>query len=367
MPRDNGHVLRTGVLRAGTRLLPKRRLLRPTLLLLAPLLLIAIGGYFYLTGGRYVSTDDAYIRYDKVQISSDVAGRVTRTLVSENQVVHAGDLLFALDDEPYRIALTRAEGLLAAARNDVEAMRASYKQKLANLKAAQASADYLQREAERQRRLATQNVTSESKADEAARSAEVARQQVGSMQQDAAQVLANLGGNADLPTDEHPRVLQTLAARDQAALDLRHTQIFAPADGIVANVDPRPGQYVQVGQAMCSLVESGRLYVEANLKETDLTYVKPGDAATLTVDSFPGRVWHARVTSVGAGTGAEFSILPPQNATGNWVKIVQRVPLRLRIASEEDVSALRAGMSVDVEIDTGHQTTLGAVLARARP
>ena len=123
MPRDNGHVLRAGVLRAGTRLLPKRRLLRPTLLLLAPLLLIAVGGYFYLTGGRYVSTDDAYIRYDKVQISSDVAGRVARTLVSENQVVRAGDLLFALDDEPYRIALTRAEGLLAAARNDVEAMR----------------------------------------------------------------------------------------------------------------------------------------------------------------------------------------------------------------------------------------------------
>jgi membrane fusion protein, multidrug efflux system len=362
MPRDNGHVLR-----AGTRLLPKRRLTRPVLLLLGPLLLAAIGAYFYLTGGRYVSTDDAYIRNDKVQISSDVAGRVVRSLVVENQLVHAGELLFALDDEPYRIALLRAEGVLAAARNEVEAMRAGYKQKLANLKAAQASAEYLQREAERQRRLASQNVTSESKVDEAARSAEVARQQVGSMQQDAAQVLAALGGNADLPTDQHPRVLQTLAARDQAALDLRHTQIFAPADGIVANVDPRPGQYVQVGQAMCSLVESGRLYVEANLKETDLTYVKPGDAATLTVDSFPGRVWHARVASIGAGTGSEFSILPPQNATGNWVKIVQRVPLRLRIASDEDVSALRAGMSVDVEIDTGHQTTLSAVLARARP
>jgi membrane fusion protein, multidrug efflux system len=360
MPRDNGRHARPGTARLRQRL-------RPVLLTLGPVVLIAVAGYYYLTSGRYVSTDDAYIRYNKVLISSDVAGRVTGVAVAENQTVAANQLLFTLDDEPYRIALMRAEGVLAAARDDVEAMRAAYKQKAANVKAAQASADYLQREYDRQKRLKAQSVTSESKVDEAGRSAEVARQQVAAMQQDLAQALANLGGSVDAPADQHPRVMQAIAARDQAALDLRHTQIFAPADGIVANVDPRPGQYVQVGQAMCSLVESGRLYVEANLKETDLTHVKPGDAATLTVDSFPGRLWHARVTSVGAGTGSEFSILPPQNATGNWVKIVQRVPLRLRIAPDEDVSALRAGMSVDVEIDTGHQTTLGAVLARARP
>ena len=357
MPRDNGggHTKRAGTARL-------RRRLRPALLLLGPLVLIVVAGYFYLTGGRYVSTDDAYVRYNKVLISSDVAGRVTRVAVAENQVVQENQLLFTLDDEPYRIALMRAEGALAAARDEVAAMRAAYQQKAANLKASQASADYLQREFERQKRLKAQSVSSEAKADEAGRSAEVARQQVAAMQQDLAQALANLGGSLDQPVDQHPRVMQAKAARDQAALDLRHTRITAPSGGIVANLDPRPGQYVTVGQAMCSLVEDGSLYLEANLKETELTHVKPGDTATVTVDSYPGRTWHAAVTSIGAGTGSEFSVLPPQNATGNWVKIVQRLPVRLHIEPGEDVAQLRAGMSVAVEIDTRHQTTLGAAL-----
>ncbi len=356
MPRDNGQRM------AGAERVGLKRRLRPFLLALGPLVLIGGGGYFYLTGGRYVSTDDAYVRYNKVLISSDVAGRVKEQRVEENQAVRQGELLFALDDEPYRIALARAEGVLAASRFEVEAMRAAYRQKESTLRAGLASADFLQREYERQKRLAAQNVTSEAKVDEAQRSAEVAHQQMAAMQHDLAQALANLGGNSDLPVDQHPRVLQALAARDQAALDLRHTRILAPADGIVANLDPRPGQYVTIGQAMCSLVESGSLYVEANLKETELTYVKPGDAAIVTVDTYPGRVWHANVTSIGAGTGSEFSILPAQNATGNWVKIVQRVPVRLHIAAGEDVAALRAGMSVDVEVDTRHQTSLAGVL-----
>jgi len=355
MPRDNGHT------RVASRSRLKRRL-RPLLLLLGPVVLAIVGGYFYLTGGRYVSIDDSYVRFYKVQISSDVAGRVVNVGVNENDRVVKDQLLFALDDEPYRIALARTEAVLAAARNDVEAMRAAYLQKVANLRAAQASADYMQRESERQHQLAKQNVASQSKADEAQRGAEVARQQVASMQQELAQALANLGGSLDLPVDQQPRVLQALAARDQAALDLRHTRILAPADGIVANIDPRPGQYVTVGQAMCSLVQSGSLYIEANLKETELTYVKPGDEATVTVDTFPGRVWHARVTSIGAGTGAEFSILPAQNATGNWVKILQRLPVRLHIVPGEDTSALRAGLSVTVEIDTHHQTALARIL-----
>jgi membrane fusion protein, multidrug efflux system len=357
MPRDNGHA------RQRTRPALKRRL-RPVLLLLGPIVLIAVAAYFYLTGGRYVSTDDSYVRYNKVQISSDVAGRIAELAVDENQAVEQGQLLFAIDQEPYRIALLRAESALAAARNDVEAMRAAYKQKEASVRATQASADFLGREAERQRRLAAQNVASEAKVDEALRSAEVARQQHAAMQQDLAQARANLGGNPDLPGDQHPRVMQALAARDQAALDLRHTRILAPAAGIVANIDPRPGQYVTVGQAMASLVESGSLYIEANLKETELTYVKPGDPATVTVDTYPGHVCQATVSSIGAGTGSEFSILPAQNATGNWVKIVQRLPVRLRFTSCGDVGVLRAGMSVAVEIDTGRHTPLTGLLSR---
>lgn len=357
MPRDNGTQVRS-TSRSGAR-----RRLRFVLLALGPLVLIAVALYLYLTSGRYVSTDDSYVRYDKVQISSDVAGRITQAVVDENQPVKRGQLLFAIDDEPYRIALARAEGALAAARYDVQAMRAAYKQKEANVRAAQASLDFLQREYERQKRLAAQNVTSQSKVDEAWRSVEVARQQVAAMQHDLASALANLGGNPDLDVDTHPRVLQALAARDQAALDLRHTRILAPADGIAANVDPMPGQYVAVGQPLCSVVESGSLYIESNLKETDLTYVHPGNEATVTVDAYPGKVWHATVTSVGIGTGSEFSILPAQNATGNWVKIVQRVPVRLHIVPGEDVSGFSAGMSVFVEIDTRHRNALDKALA----
>jgi len=353
MPRGNGQ---------GTHRTRLRRRLRPVLLSLGPIVLAAVAGYFYLTGGRYVSTDDSYVRYDKVQISSDVAGRIVEEAVDENQEVKKGQLLFALDDEPYRIALARAEAALAAARDEVSAMRAAYQQKAANVRGAQLSADYLQREYERQRRLAQQNLASEAKVDEAQRSAEVARQQVTAMQQDLAQALANLGGDPNLPLEQHPRVRQAQAARDQAALDLRHTRILAPADGVVANVDPRPGQYVTIGQAMCSLVESGSLYIEANLKETELTHVKPGDVAVVSVDTYPDRVWHATVTSIGAGTGSEFSVLPPQNATGNWVKIVQRLPVRLHIAPSEDVAALRAGMSVTVEIDTRHRSAPARML-----
>jgi membrane fusion protein (multidrug efflux system) len=357
MPRDNGHA------RQRSRPALKRRL-RPILLLLGPVVLAAVAAYLYLTGGRYVSTDDSYVRYNKVQISSDVAGRIVEVHVDENQSVDQGQLLFVVDPEPYRIALMRAESALAAARNDVEAMRAAYKQKEASVRATRASAEFLSREAERQRRLAAQNVASEAKVDEAQRSAEVARQQHAAMQQDLAQALANLGGSPDLPVDEHPRVMQSVAARDQAALDLRHTRIFAPAAGIIANIDPRPGQYVTVGQAMASLVESGSLYIEANLKETELTYVKPGDAATVTVDTYPGHACQAKVSSIGAGTGSEFSILPAQNATGNWVKIVQRLPVRLRLTSCGDVGLLRAGMSVAVEIDTGRHTPLTGLLSR---
>ena len=356
MPRDNGTHARP---RSRAKL--KARL-RPLLLLLGPLLLVAVAAYYYLSGGRYVSTDDAYIRYNKVQISGDVAGRVVTVAIHENDVVRQGRLLFALDDEPYRIALARAEALLAGSRNEIDAMRAAYHQKQANLRAAHASAEFLQREFERQKRLQTQNVASESKVDEAQRSALVAHQQVAAMEQDLAQALANLAGDPDLPVDQNPRVMQAIAARDQAALDLRHTRVLAPSDGIVANIDPYTGQYVTIGQAMCSLVEGGSLYVEANLKETELTHVHPGDEATVEVDTYPGRVWHATVSSIGAGTGSEFSLLPPQNATGNWVKIVQRLPVRLHIRDDEDIAALRAGMSVTVEIDTKHSTAAAALL-----
>jgi len=338
---------------------------RVMLLSLGPLVLLAGAAYYYVTGGRYVSTDDAYVQADRVQISSDVPGRVIEVDVSDHQTVAKGALLFRIDDEPYKIALARAEALLVTARNDIEAMKATYRQKQAQLQQAKDSLDFYKRELDRQQRLVSNNFVSVSQYDQARHNYDGARAQSAAVEQDLAQTLANLSGDPDLNADDHPRVRQAAAQRDQAALDLFHTRIVAPEDGITAKVNLRPGQYMQSGQAAFALVEMHRLYIEANVKETDLTHLKPGQEASIEVDGYPGRQWRALVSSLSPGTGSEFSILPPQNATGNWVKVVQRVPVRLVLAPGEVANGLRAGMSVSVEIDTHHQNPLPEPIAKA--
>jgi membrane fusion protein, multidrug efflux system len=342
-----------------------RRRLRLILLTLGPVVLLLGAAYLYATGGRYVSTDDAYVRADKVQISSDVAGRVIEVEVRDNQRVTKGELLFRIDDEPFRIALQRAEAELVTARNDIGAMKASYRQKQAQLQQAGHSLDYFKREYDRDEQLVARGNVSVSVFDQARRNYDVALRQVTAGEHDLAQTLANLDGDPEIAVDDHPRVRAAMAARNQAALDLSHTLIPAPDDGVLAKVDLRPGQYVQSGQPVFSLVEINRLFIEANIKETDLTYVTAGQAATIDVDTYPGHSWRAVVTSLSPGTGSEFSVLPPQNATGNWVKIVQRVPVRLVLAEGEETNGLRAGMSVSVEIDTHHRNVLPEPFAAA--
>jgi len=343
----------------------ERRFVRFLLLVLGPALPLAGAAYYYVTGGRYVSTDDAFVRADKVQISSDVAGRVVAVEVRDNQVVTKGALLFRIDDGPFKIALARAEAQLSAARDAISALKATYRQKRAQLQQTKDTLEYMRRELDRQQRLLSTSAVSVAQFDLARHNFDMARQQAASVEQELAQTLASLGGDPDIEIDAHPQVRQALAAHDQAALDLSHTLVPAPDDGIAAKVDLRPGQYVQSGQPVFALVEIHSLYVEANVKETDLTHLKPGQAATIEVDSYPGRQWRAVVGSLSPGTGSEFSILPPQNATGNWVKVVQRVPVRLQLAPGEATNGLRAGMSVTVDIDTGHQNPLPGPIARA--
>lgn len=334
--------------------------LRFVLLIVVPLVLLIGAAAIYLAGGRYVSTDDAYVKADKITITAEVSGKVTQVAVDANQHVTRGQLLFTIDDEPYRIALQRADANLATARNDIESMRAQLAEKQAALKAAQDSLVYLTREFDRQQQLAQRSVVSVSKLDEARHNLDNARQQVAITQHDIGALLANLGGDSNIATEDHPRVRQARAERDQAELNLRRTRVVSPASGTLANFDLQPGEYITAAQPVFSLVSDERVWVEANLKETDLTWVRPGQTATVEIDAYPGHTLHAKVESINPGTGSEFSLLPAQNATGNWVKVVQRVPVRLAVAAEPDFP-LRIGMSVTAEIDTGHRRQLPIV------
>ncbi len=327
--------------------------LRLALMVSVPLVLIGIAAYLYFTAGRYASTDDAYVKADKISISADVGARVVSVAVRDNQSVKAGDVLFTLDDSSYRIALERAQAQLASARLQIDGLRATYRQRQADLKAAQDTLAYMQRESERQQQLLATHVTTQQKADEARHNLDNARQQVASAEQQINNTLAALGGNPDIETDQHPLVQQAQAQVDQAQLDLTHTVVRAPANGYVTMVDKLPvGQYLTAATPAFQLISTDRAWVEANFKETDLTRMRPGQQATVNIDTYPDRSFTAHVESIAAGTGSEFSVLPPQNATGNWVKIVQRVPVRLVIDNPDPDHPLRAGMSAMVEVDT---------------
>jgi membrane fusion protein (multidrug efflux system) len=340
----------------------ERRWLRLLLIAAGPVALAIAGGYFYIASGRYVSTDNAYVRSDISQISTEVNGRVDEVEVRENQLVKAGQVLFRLEDTSFKIAVERAEAQIATARLDVEALRATYAQKQAELKSAQDTLDYQGRELDRQKQLFSTHVTSQQQYDQAQHNLDVARQNVDSTRQALANVLASLGGDPHIPTHEHPRVLTAKAMRDQAQLDLAHTVVYAPIDGTVAQVDKlQKGMHVTTGTPLFSLI-GRKVWVEANFKETELTHMKPGQEATIEVDTYPDRVFKGTVGSISPGTGSEFSVLPPQNATGNWVKIVQRLPVRIMLNDSDDEMPLRSGMSVTAEVDTHFRRKLASLI-----
>lgn len=342
-----------------------RRLLRLLLLAFGPLLLLAAGGYYYMTSGRYVVTENAYIKMDKIAISADVSGPVSHVGVRENQVVDRGQILFELDSARYRIALARKDAEFQIARGEVEVLRAVYRQKTAELQVAWHDVVYYKAQFKRTDGLKKRGHATQAEFDKAQRDLRVAQQQAEAIKQDIAAVKARLGGDADIPVNRHPMVLEAMAERDSAALDLGRTTIVAPSAGIVSNIALQTGEHVEAGVPVFAIVISDPLWIEANLKETDLTHVRKNQDAMVEVDAYPNHRWRARVVGISPATGAEFSLLPPQNASGNWVKVVQRIPIRLEIIRQPDDPPLRAGMSVRIEIDTRRQRDLPPLVQSA--
>lgn len=330
----------------------KRSGKRLAIMLSVPLVLAAGGAWFLLTGGRYVETDNAYVHQHKVSISSDVAGRIVSVAVHDNQVVKAGETLFSIDPEPYRIALDQAEAALAAARVNVEQLRVAYTTAKAKLDNAQATLDIRQREFERKQNLVSQGVNAEATLDDLRLSLQTAQSTVALAEQEVASATAALAGNPQIATDDHPAVRTALAARDSAKRNFDKTTVVAPADGIVSQVASlNVGQFTGAGTTIATLVETDDIWIEANFKETQLATLAAGMPAEITVDAFPGTRLEGHVESIGAATGSEFALIPAQNATGNWVKITQRVPVVIRVDST-DTARLRAGMSAVVNVDT---------------
>lgn len=324
------------------------------LMVALPLVLVAAGGYVWVTGGRYQETENANLQQAKVSIASDIAGRVVQVDIADNQFVKKGDVLFAVDPEPYRIALAQADAAVAAARLNVEQLRAAYSQAMAQEKSASSEVDYAQSQYDRAADLAQKGINAKSSLDQARNDLDKAKQQLAVAQQGIVSAKAALDGNPDIETDKHPTVMSALAARDKAAYDLAQTTVRAPADGVVSQASSfKVGQFVGSGTPLFSLVETGDLWVDANFKETQLTNMKPGQKADIVLDTYPDKTFQATVKAIGAGTGAEFSLLPAQNATGNWVKVTQRIPVRLELSEPDAKMALRTGMSATVTVDTG--------------
>ena len=337
------------------RQLRRRQWTRWALFALLPLVLI-VAGYWYVTGGQVMSTDDAYVNAEKVGISTDVSGIVKDVDVTNNQYVTAGQILYRLDPRQFQIAVDSAKANLAQVALTLDAMKQDYKRMLSDVAAQQAQVDLDQTNYNRAEMLLHNGAGTQATYDQAKYALQTDTSKLQSLQEQAQVQLARLGGNADTPTTELPQYLQAKAQLDEAQRQLNDTVVKAPFSGIVTDVPATaPGRYLAASTTAFYLVDTDHVWVDAQPKETELTHVRAGQAATVTVDTYPNAVWQATVQSISPAAAQEFALLPAQNTSGNWVKVVQRVPMRIRLdTSDKTLPPLRAGMSVVVNVDTGH-------------
>lgn len=330
---------------------------RLILLVVVPVVLLLIASLVYLKGGRYVSTENAYVKADVIAVSGQVAGVVVERAVTENQQVKAGQLLYRLDDEPYKIAVAKAEAKLAEVRTTLSSLKATYRERQSDLQVAKTNSDFARQEQKRQANLVTKHLVAEAAYDQVTHASRVASQQIVGVQQDLKRIEESLAGAVDSSVEQHPSYLAAVAELEQAKLDLEHTKIYAAQNGIVTR-PPELGEYMSVGAIAMKLVATDHLWIEANFVETDLTHVRAGQKVNVKVDTYPDVQWEGEVQSLSPATGAEFSVIPAQNATGNWVKIAQRVPVNISVKSNANAPQLQAGLSTQIEIDTGYKRKL---------
>jgi membrane fusion protein, multidrug efflux system len=330
---------------------------RLILLVLVPLGAAAITLFVYLRGGREVETDNAYVKATKIPISTEVAGTVKEVLVRENQAVTSGQVLFRLDPAGFQVAVAQAQARLAQVRADLAALAASYRHNQAEVALARTRLGYARQEQQRQADLVARGFVSNARFDDARLATELAARQIDVLEQEQQRIAAMLGGGIETRVERHPSYLAALAELDRARLDLARVDVRALQPGTVTK-PPQPGYYIAAGAAPMALVVTAKPWVEANFIETDLAHVHPGQRAVVTIDTFPDAQLHGTVESLSPATGAEFSLIPAQNATGNWVKITQRLPVRIRLDAAADRPELRAGLSATVRIETGQRRRL---------
>jgi len=344
------------------RMRADRALLRRVLMIGGTALVLAIALVTWLMGGRYVSTDDSYVQAAKLMVSTDVSGLVKDVDVKEGDRVKKGQVLFRLDPAPFQIAVQNAKAQLAQTRLTIESMKQDYARMLSDIAAQRATVALDQRNYDRYAALLKANAIAPATYDQSRLTLQAAKDQLTALQQTAGTQLAKLGGDIGIPDEQQPQYLQALANLKETERQLDHATVRAPFGGVVAEVDSlQPGTLVISAMSAFSttsavgLVATDDVWIEANMKETDLTHMHVGDPVSFTVDTYPGRTWHGHIEAVSAATGSAFAILPSENASGNWVKVTQRISVKIAIDRKPGDPELRAGMSAVVDIDTGHR------------